>query len=72
MQKHFAQLRFLISVGWDKIVVCLVMSVRFGILKMVGSKMQGFCPRINMLKGIFFKKIPTTNAGSSKSAEIVL
>ena len=24
---------------------------------MVGSKMQGFCPRINMLKGILFKKI---------------
>ena len=24
---------------------------------MVGPKMQDFCPRINMLKGIFFKKI---------------
>ena len=24
---------------------------------MVGSKMQGFCPRINVLKGILFKKI---------------
>ena len=24
---------------------------------MVGSKMQDFCPRINMLKGILFKKI---------------
>ena len=28
-----------------------------GILKMVGPKMQDFCPRINMFKGIFFKKI---------------
>ena len=28
-----------------------------GIFKMVGSKMQGFCPRINMLKGVLFKKI---------------
>ena len=28
-----------------------------GILKMVGPKMQDFCPRINMLKGKFFKKI---------------
>ena len=24
---------------------------------MVGSKIQDFCPRINMLKGILFKKI---------------
>ena len=28
-----------------------------GILKMVGSKMQDFCPRINVLKGILLKKI---------------
>ena len=28
-----------------------------GISKMVGPKMQDFCPRINMLKGIFFKTI---------------
>ena len=28
-----------------------------GILKRVGPKMQDFCPRINMLKGNFFKKI---------------
>ena len=28
-----------------------------GILKVVGPKMQDFYPRINMLKGIFFKKI---------------
>ena len=27
------------------------------ILKMVGPKMQEFCPRINMLKGIFLKTI---------------
>jgi hypothetical protein len=27
-----------------------------GILKMVGPKMQDFCPRINMLIGIFFKQ----------------
>ena len=37
-----------------------------GILKMVGSKMQDFCPRINMLKGILLKKNPMTNAGLSK------
>ena len=28
-----------------------------GILKMVGPIMQDFCPRINMLKGNFFKTI---------------
>ena len=28
-----------------------------GILKMVGPKMQDFCPRINMLKGNFYKTI---------------
>ena len=27
-----------------------------GILKMVGPKMQDFCPRINMLKGFFLKQ----------------
>ena len=26
-----------------------------GILKMVGPKMQDFCPRINMLKGFFLQ-----------------
>ena len=30
-----------------------IMSVRCGILKMVGPKVQDFCPRINMLKGFF-------------------
>ena len=43
-----------------------------GILKIVGPKMQDFCPRINMLKGIFFKNNPTMNYGLSKSAKIVL
>ena len=38
---------------------------------MVGPKMQDFCLRINMLKGIFFLN-PTMTDGSSKSAEIVL
>jgi hypothetical protein len=28
-----------------------------GILKMVGPKVQAFCPRINMLKGNCFKTI---------------
>ena len=34
-------------------------SCQFGceIFKMVGPKMQAFCPRINMLKGNFFKTI---------------
>ena len=31
-----------------------------GILKVVGPKMQYFCPRINMLKGNSFKKNPST------------
>jgi hypothetical protein len=43
-----------------------------GILKMVGLKMQEFCPRINMLKGIFIKKNPSMNYGLSKSAKTVL
>ena len=38
---------------------------------MMGPKMQDFCPRINMLKGIFLNN-PTMFYGSSKSAEIVL
>ena len=43
-----------------------------GILRMVGPKMQDFCPRINMLKGNFYKKNPAMTYGSSKSAEIVI
>jgi hypothetical protein len=39
---------------------------------MVGLKMQEFCPRINMLKGIFIKKNPSMNYGLSKSAKTVL
>ena len=43
-----------------------------GILKMVGPKMQDFCPRINMLRMIFFSNNPMMNHGLSKSAVIVL
>ena len=42
------------SVEWGYALYCLH-SCQFGcgILKMVGPKMQDFCPRINMLKGNF-------------------
>ena len=33
--------------------------------------MQDFCPRINVLKGIFLKNNPMMKYGSSKSVEIL-
>ena len=41
-----------------------------GILKMVGPKKQYFCPRINILKGFFFKSF--NELRFVKSAKIIL
>ena len=42
---------------WTRAFISSLMSVRLWILKMVGPKMQDFCPKINMLKENFLKTI---------------
>ena len=43
--------------GYCQLVLGAECQFGCGILKMVGHKMQAFCPRINMLKEFFFETI---------------